>query len=203
MITLYWAPRTRAFRAVWALEEAGLPYEIVPVDLASGEQEGEAFRAINPMMKVPALVDGAARVTESGAICAYIAERAEPGRLAPLPGDPQRGEYLRWLFFSPGCVEGALIEKFGGVQLPSRAAGWGSFDRVFTVLDAALSSGASSGPWLLGERFTAADVMIGADLNFCQSFGALPPHPHLAAYLARCQARPAFQQAKARETPAP
>src|SRR6516225_6145346 len=100
MMKLYWAPQSRAFRALWMLEEAGCPYERVLVDIRKGEQSAPAFRAVNPMMKVPALTDGAAAVAESAAICAYVAERVPEARLAPPLGDPGRGRYLHWLFFA-------------------------------------------------------------------------------------------------------
>ena len=109
---LYWAPRTRSLRALWVLEEAGVPYERVRLDLSAGEQKSAEFRAINPMAKVPALTDGTLAVAESGAICAYVAEAHPEAGLAPPVGDPARGRYLRWLFFSPGCVEQAFF-RFG------------------------------------------------------------------------------------------
>ena len=100
MMKLYWAPQTRAFRAVWMLEEAGRPYERVLIDIRNGAQSTPAFQVVNPMMKVPALADGAAMVAESAAICAYVAERVPEANLAPPPGDPSRGRYLHWLFFA-------------------------------------------------------------------------------------------------------
>ena len=155
---LYWAPRTRSLRALWVLEEAGVSYERVRIDLSAGEQKSAEFRAINPMAKVPALTDGPVAVAESGAICAYVAEAHPEAGLAPPVGDPARGDYLRWLFFSPGCVEQAFLAKSANVSFRPEAAGFGDFDRVFDVLEAAVATG----PWLLGERFSAADVMIGS-----------------------------------------
>ena len=114
---LYWAPHTRSLRALWVLEEAGVSYERVRLDLSAGEQKSAEFRAINPMAKVPALTDGPLAVAESGAICAYVAEAVPQAGLAPPVGDPARGRYLRWLFFSPGCIEQAFLAKFGNVQL--------------------------------------------------------------------------------------
>ncbi len=112
--------------------------------------------------RVPALTDGPLAVAESGAICAYVAEAHPEAALAPPVGDPARGRYLRWLFFSPGCVEQAFLVKSVNVSVRPEAAGFGDFDRVFDVLEAAVVTG----PWLLGERFSAADVMIGLDLHF-------------------------------------
>lgn len=191
---LYWAPRTRSLRALWVLEEAGAPYDRVRLDLSAGEQKSPQYRAINPMAKVPALTDGPLAVAESGAICAYVAEARPQAGLAPPLGDPARGRYLQWLFFSPGCIEPALLQKSTGVAISPASAGFGDFDRVFDVLEEALVKG----PWLLGEAFSAADVMIGADLHFGMDiFKLVPERPALRAYVDRCLGRPALQRAKA------
>jgi glutathione S-transferase len=119
--------------------------------------------------------------------------RPEAG-LAPPLTDPARGRYLQWLFFSPGCIEQAFLAKVHNVSMRPEAAGFGEFDRVFDVLEEAVAAG----PWLLGEWFSAADVMIGADLHFgIDIFKLVYPRPALRAYVARCLARPAFQRAKA------
>jgi glutathione S-transferase len=196
MMKLYWAPRTRSLRALWVLEEAGIPYERVRLDLSAGEQKSAEFHAINPMAKVPALADGSVAIAESGAICAYVAEVYPEVGLAPPLGDPARARYLRWLFFSPGCVEQAFLAKSYNVSVRPEAAGFGDFDRVFDVLEAAVATG----PWLLGKRFSAADVMIGLDLHFgIDIFKLVPSRPALRAYVDRCLARPALQRAKAIE----
>jgi glutathione S-transferase len=104
MTKLYWAPRTRSLRALWMLEEAGVPYERVRLDLSAGEHKSADYCA-NPMAKVPALTDGPVAIAESGAIFAFVAEAHPEAGLAPPVGDPTRGRYQRWLFFSPGCVE--------------------------------------------------------------------------------------------------
>ena len=194
---LYWAPQTRSFRALWMLEEAGRRYERVLIDIRKGAQSTPEFRAINPMMKVPALVDGAATLAESGAICAFVAERVPEAKLAPAPGDPLRGRYHHWLFFAAACIEPAYTQRFIKFDLNTSQAGWGSFERVIDVLAEALRPG----PWMLGERFSAADVMIGSDLNFGISLlKIVEPRPEFTAYVARCQARPAFQRAMAIDT---
>ncbi len=193
---LYWAPRTRSLRALWVLEESGRPYERVRLDLGEGEQKSTEFRAINPMMKVPALTDGPLAMAESGAICAYVAEACPEARLAPPVGDAARGRYLQWLFFSPGCIEQAFLVKFTKAEVRPEQAGFGDFDRMLGVLETAVAPG----PWLLGGQFTAADVMIGTDLHFgIDVFGILPSRPALRAYVDRCLARPALQRAKAIE----
>jgi glutathione S-transferase len=196
MMKLYWAPRTRSLRALWVLEEAGVPYERVRLDLMAGEQKSPDYRLINPMAKVPALTDGAAAVAESGAICAYVADAAPEAGLAPPVGDPSRGRYLQWLFFSPGCIEQAFLVKSANAQVRPESAGFGEFDRVFDVLEGVVAKS----PWLLGERFSAADVMIGLDLHFgIDIFKLVPSRPALRAYVDRCLARPALQRAKAIE----
>lgn len=191
---LFWAPQTRAFRAVWMLEEAGQPYERVLIDIRNGGQDDAEFRRVNPMAKVPALRDGAAMVAESAAICAYVAERCPEAGLAPPLGDPLRGRYLHWLFFAAGCIEPAYTQKMTKLELNTVQAGWASFDRVVDVLDGAVQNG----PWVLGDRFSAADVMLGADLWFGYNLmQILPPRPALQAYVTRCGERPAFQRALA------
>ncbi|MCP5433752.1 MAG: glutathione S-transferase [Alphaproteobacteria bacterium] len=191
---LYWCPRTRSFRALWMLEEAGVPYERQLIDIRKGDQNAPAYRAVNPMGKVPALVEGPARIFESAAICAYVAERALDARLAPPMGDPRRGRYLTWLFFAAACMEDAFVEKIQGKGpfAPERA-GWGSFERVMETLAGALGKG----PWLLGEQFTAADVMVGANLLFGREIlKILPDEEPFAGYVARCRARPGYRRAE-------
>jgi len=196
---LYWCPQTRSFRALWMLEEAGRPYERVIVDIRKGGQNNPEFRAVNPMGKVPALADGEAKLAESAAICTYVAERVPKAKLAPALGDPARGRYLHWLFFAAGCIEPAFTQKIVKFALPESTAGWGSFDRVVDVLEKAVASG----PWLLGDRFSAADVMIGADINFGMGLlKVLPPLPAFNAYVARCAERPAWKRAMAIEAEA-
>lgn len=190
---LYWAPRTRSMRALWILEEAGRPYERELVDFRAGYQSTPAYHAINPMEKVPALTDGEAAVAESAAICAYIAERCPEAGLAPTLGDPKRGRYLQWLFFH-ASIEAAFVQKVAKFEMAPATAGWGDFDRVFNVVDEAITQG---GPWILGERFSAADVMIGGDLYFgSEGLRIVQLKPASAAYVARCKERPAFKRAQ-------
>jgi glutathione S-transferase len=187
MIQLYWSPRSRSFSAIWLLEEAGLPYERVLTDIATGAQKAPEYLAINPMGKVPGLKDGAA------AICAYIADRYPETKLAPAITDPLRARYLQWLFFSPSCIEPALIQLFTKLEVPASTAAWGSAAQTFDVLDAALQKG----PWILGENFSAADITVGSGLHFAvRMFKMVPPRPSFDAYIDRCVARPAFQRAE-------
>jgi glutathione S-transferase len=193
MMKLYWAPRSRSFTALWLMEETGKPYERVLTDITSGGQRTPEYLAINPMGKVPALQDGAATLAEAAAICAYVAERYPEAQLAPALGDPLRAKYLYWLFFAPGCIEPAMVQVATKIEMNSVAAGWGDAQRVYDVLDKALEIG----PWILGEKFSAADIAIGAALNFSvRLFKMVPSRPSFDAYLARCMARPAFQRAE-------
>lgn len=190
---LYWSPRTRSFTALWLMEETGAPYERVLTDISTGAQKTPDYLAINPMGKVPALKDGDATLAEASAICAYVAERYPEAKLAPPIGDPLRAKYLYWLFFAPGCIEPAMMQIATKIEISPVSAGWGDATRVFDVLDAALAKG----PWILGESFSAADVAVGAALNFSvRLFKMVPSRPSFDAYIARCIARPAFQRAE-------
>ena len=194
MMKLYWAPRTRSFSTLWLMEETGQPYERVLTDLSKGEHKSPEYLAINTMGKVPALRDGEATLAEAAAICAYVAERYPQAKLAPPLGDPLRARYLYWLFFSPGCIEPAMVQLATKIEMNPTAAGWGDAQLVLDVLDAALSTG----PWLLGETFSAADIMVGSGLNFAvRLFKMAPSRPSFDRYLDRCAARPAFQRAGA------
>jgi glutathione S-transferase len=193
MIKLYWSPRSRSFSAIWLLEESGLPYERVLTDISTGAQKAPEYLAINPMGKVPGLQDGDAALGEAAAICAYIADRYPETGLAPAVTDPLRARYLQWLFFSPSCIEPAIIQIYTKLEVPPSTAAWGSATQTFDVLDAALQKG----PWILGEKFSAADIMIGSGLNFAvRMFKMLPSRPAFDAYLERIVARPAFQRAE-------
>jgi glutathione S-transferase len=193
MIELYWSPRSRSFSALWLMEETGLRYERVLTDITTGAQKTPEFLAINPMGKVPALKDGDATLGEAAAICVYVAERYPQANLAPPPGDPRRAKYLQWLFFSPSCIEPALIQIFTKIDVPASTAAWGSATQVFDVLDAALEKG----PWILGDSFSAADIVIGSGLNFAvRLFKMVPARPSFDRYIDRCAARPAFQRAE-------
>lgn len=190
---LFWAPRTRAMTAVWMLEEAGLPYNRIHIDIRQPERPAD-FLEVNPMGKVPALRDGAAMLAEATAICAYVADKAPDSGLAPALDDPARGRYLHWLFFRAGCIEPAFLEKMNGSSLPPVAAGWGSYDRTMDMVEEAVTRG----PWLLGDRFTAADVAMGSGLWFgLHVLKAIENRPGIGAYVARCAARPAFERALA------
>jgi glutathione S-transferase len=191
MMKLYWSPRTRSFSSLWLMEETGQAYQRVLTDISTGAQKTPEYLAINPMGKVPALQDGDATLAEAAAICAYVAERYPEAELAPSVGSPLRAKYLYWLFFSPGCMEPAMVQVATKLEMPSVAAGWGEAARVF---DKALEKG----PWILGETFSAADIAIGSGLNFAvKLFKMVSSRPSFDRYLTACSARPAFQRASA------
>jgi len=189
---LYWAPQTRAQRAIWMLEEAGLEYDMEVIDIRAADRKDSAeFRAASPMGKVPAIVDGAVCMAESAAICMYIADRYAAGGLAPPIEDPRRGKYLYWIMYTPAVVEPAMSEKFNKVPANRGRNGWGDFDLMIETLEQALEGR----DWILGDVFTAADVMLGSSAIFMRMFEMLPATRNLGNYADRCMARAAWQRA--------
>ncbi len=192
---LFWAPQTRAQRGIWMLEEAGVDYEMERVELGSENLSSELLTA-SPMGKVPALVDGDVSMSESAAICIYVADRYCPGTLAPALDDPRRGKYLYWTMYTPAVVEPSMSEKFNKVEANRRRSGWGDFDLMLETWDRALDGN----EWILGDQFTAADVMLGSSAIFLRMFEMLPDSRNLDAYADRCLARPANQRAMEKAT---
>jgi len=189
---LFWSQQTRSSRAVWMLEEAGVDYEIEPVDIrAAVRVDSDEFRLASPMGKVPALVDGDVLMSESAAICLYVADRYCSGELAPAIDDPARGKFLYWIMYTPAVIEPAMSEKVNGIEPNSGRSGWGSFDLMVKTLESALEDKT----WLLGDQFSAADVMVGSSVAFLRMFEMLPDSEILNAYADRCLARPAYQKA--------
>lgn len=194
-IKLYFAPRTRAFTALWLLEELGLPYQLDSFSLASGRHKQPDYLALNPMGKVPLLLCDGVPVAETGAIAIYLADRFPAAGLAPALDDPQRPAYLRWVMFAGSVLEPALGEKFFEWKVPASSVAWGSFAQMHEVL----SAGVADSQWLLGDRFSAADVVLGSGARFAVMFGAIDKTGPIAAYVERLTARPAFQRAQAIE----
>ena len=195
-LVLYTNPMSRGRIARWMLEEVGQPYrtEVLGYD---GAMKTPQYLAINPMGKVPALVHGSAVVTECAAICAYLADAFPDAGLAPPPGDRSRAAYFRWMFFAAGPLEAAVTAKSLGTLAPddkAQMAGYGHFDDVVDALEGVVS-GAS--PWLLGERFSAADVYVGSHVAWGRMFKSLPARPGFEAYLERLQGREAYRRASA------
>jgi glutathione S-transferase len=194
-LTLYHASPSRSSIARWMLEEIGEPYDLHVLSLAKGEQRAPSYLAVNPMGKVPALKHGDAVITEAAAICTYLADEFPQARLNVPVGDPRRGTYLRWLFFAPSCIEPAITDRaFPRKEEPRRGMlGYGDFDTVMAVVAEAVEPG----PYLMGEQFTAADVVLGSTLRWGMMFGVLPKRPEFVAYVGRLEQRPALKRAVA------
>lgn len=193
-IRLYYHPYSRAAGTLWALEEAGVPYELQVTDILKGEQKGPELVARNPMGKLPTLVDGDVVVTEAAAICLYLADRYAPGRLAPALDDPRRGTYLRWSFFAPSVIEPAVMAHSSQWEVREVSAGWGSY----TLMLAAAQSAIAGRPYVLGDEFSMADVVFGGTLRFMMEFKLVEPTALFTDYVDRLNARPAYQRAHGR-----
>jgi glutathione S-transferase len=193
-LTLYHAVPSRSSIARWMLEELDEPYDIHLLSLKAGDNRTPDYLAINPMGKVPALRHGDALITEASAICCYLADEFPQARLNVPVGDARRGPYLKWLFFGPSCIEPAITERaFPRKELASRSAlGFGDFDTVMCTLTKATASAA---PYLMGEHFTAADVVIGSALRWGMLFRLIPERPEFVAYVGRLNERPALKRA--------
>lgn len=194
-ITLHYAPRTRALATMWALEELGVDYQVQLHSFAEGTNKTPEFLALNPMGKLPTVVDDGQVCAETGAIFLWLGDRYSVDVLAPSPTSAERGDFLRWLFFAGSVVEPCLGERFFKWELPPAQVAWGSYARMERTLTTALEAG----PWLLGERFTLADVAVGAGVRFGVKFGAIPADGALGAYVERLEAREAFVRAAAFE----
>lgn len=189
---LFWCPRTRSLRALWLLEELGVPYERVFIDIRDpGLTRDPEFKLASPMGKVPALADGKVRLADSAAIGLYVADRYPAAKLAPAIDDPMRGAYLWWMIYTPGVIEPAMAEKFSGIAPNRLSHGWGDFELMIETLE----NGVKDGPWLLGDKFSAADVLVGSSAYFMKQFGMLPQSKPIEAYIDRCLKRPAYERA--------
>ena len=195
-IVFYTNPQSRGRIVRWMLEEVGQPYR-AQVLAFDGAQKSPDYLAINPMGKVPALVHRGVVVTEGAAICAYLADAFPDAGLAPAHGDPLRGSYYRWMFFAAGPVEAAVSAKAMGLLAPPERAGmvgYGSYEQTVDALELAAKS---ASPWLLGDRFTAADVYVGSQVSWGLMFKTLPERPAFVEYANRLRARAAAQRAVA------
>ena len=189
---LFYAPQTRSTRAIWMLEEAGVDYNMELVDIRAADRKDSAeFRDASPMGKVPALIDGEVAMSESAAICLYLADRYAPGTLAPALDAPERGRFLYWTMYTPAVIEPAMSEKFNKVEANPGQSGWGDFASMVETWDNALAGR----DWILGDQFTAADVMLGSSAVFLRMFEMLPETANLDAYADRCLARPGYAKA--------
>jgi glutathione S-transferase len=195
-IVFYHAPQSRSIIVQWMLEELGRPYRLQLLNLKKNEHKQPAYLAVNPMGKVPAITHKGVPVTEAAAICCFLADAYPEAGLAVPAGDPLRGPYLKWLFFGPSCLEPAIVDRlFKRPEAPPGSLGYGSFDAALDVVVKAIAAG----PYLLGEQFTAADVVIGAGLTWGMMIKVVPERPEILAYTRRLQARPALQRVYAKD----
>ena len=194
-LTLYHAAPSRSSITRWMLDEVGEPYDIHLISLSKGENRAADYLAVNPMGKVPALKHGDVIITEGAAICTYLADEFPRAKLNVPIGTPRRGVYLKWLFFGPSCIEPAMTDRAFPRKEEARRGmlGYGDFDTAMDVVAKAVASG----PYLMGEHFTAADVVIGSTLRFGMMFKLLPERPEFIAYTGRLAGRPALQRAEA------
>jgi len=191
-LVFYTNPQSRGRVIRWMLEEVGVPYETQVVDYAA--MKSADYLAVNPMGKVPAIRHGDEVVTETAAICAYLADAFPEAGLIPPAGHRKRGAYYRWLFFAAGPVEAAVTNKALKVEVNDEQrgfVGYGSFDACIGALEHALHPG----PYICGDQFTAADLYVGAQIGYGMMFGSIEKSPLFEDYVARLQARPAAKRA--------
>ncbi len=185
-------PMSRGQIVRWMLEEVGTPYEPRILDYGTTMKDA-AYRAINPMGKVPAIVHDGKVVTECAAICAYLADAFPAAGLAPAPTD--RAAYYRWLFFTAGPLEQAITAKQFGFEPEAeqqRMAGFGSLPTALDALEGAVAGKA----FVAGDRFSAADVYVGSQIDWGLQFGTIPSRPAFEAYIAPLRDRAAYKRAK-------
>ena len=194
MLKLYHSPQTRSSRMVWLLEEIGAPYEIEYLDIRAEGGAPESYRAIHPLKKVPALQHDGEIVTESAAICLYLSDAFPAAGLGPLAGQAGRGGYLSWLAYYAGVVEPALMVKaVGATGFSPLSAAWGDPELMIKRLEDTLAAG----PYVLGERFTTVDILIGSTFQWAGRL--LPKTEAVEAYKARLMSRPAFRRSLAKD----
>jgi glutathione S-transferase len=196
-LTLYHAAPSRSSTVRWMLEEVGEPYDIHLLKLADNDQLKPAYLAVNPQGKVPALKHKGVVITEVAAICAYLADAFPKARLSIPVDDPRRGVYLQWLFFGPSCIEPAITDRaFPRKETPRAATvGYRDLDQLVDIMAKAVAKG----PYLMGEQFTAADVVIGSGVRWGTMFKLMPDRPEFGPYVARLAQRPALQRADAKD----
>lgn len=191
-VTLFHAPQTRSTGALILLEELKADYELHVLNMKAGEQRGAAYLAINPMGKVPAVMHNGALVTEQVAVFLYLADLYPEAGITPMIGDPLRGPYLRWMAFYGSCFEPAFVDKsLKREPGPASMMPYGTVDDVWNAVTTQLSKG----DYMLGEKFTALDVLWGTALNWMTMFGLAPETPVTRAYIDRIKARPSVARA--------
>lgn len=196
-VTFFHAPQTRSGATRALLEELGVEFDMHVLSLKAGDTRKPEYLAVNPMGKVPAIRHGDALITEQPAVMMYLADLYPAAKLAPPIGDPLRGPYLRWMVFYGSCFEPAVVDKsMKREPAPPSSSPYGDFDTMLGTLVYQLGRGA----YLLGETFSAADVLYGTALNWMVQFGLVPELPLIRAYIDRVSSRPAMQRAAAADT---
>ena len=195
-VTLFYSPHTRATGALALMEELDVPYNLEVLNMTAGEQRGAKYLEVNPMGKVPAVLHNGALVTEQPAVYLYLADLYPERGLAPKIGDPLRGPYLRWMVYYGSSFEPAVVDRSQKhPAAPPAMCPYGDFDTMLKTLNDQLRQG----PWILGEKFTAADVLWGIALQWTTNFKLVPETPEIKAYIERVLARPAIQRANAKD----
>lgn len=190
-ITLYHSPASRAFTAYWMLEELGVPFDVKIIDIRKGEQKKPEYLKLNPAGKVPTLTDGPVVVSENPAIGVYLADRYGYGGLAPRIEHKDRGAYLKWMVFATAVLDPVASLHEAKIDLPGFGFSFGTFEDMVTVLQGALSGS----KYLLGDRFSGADVVLGGSISFLMHRKVLPDDPAFLDYYGRLTARPAYHRA--------
>ncbi|MBV9063185.1 MAG: glutathione S-transferase family protein [Alphaproteobacteria bacterium] len=195
MITLYHSPQTRSSSIVWLLEELQVPYETKQVSFRKADGTGGRDPSNpHPHGKVPALTDGSETVFESGAIALYLTDKYRTVKLGPGPNDAKRGEYLSWLFYRPGVMEPAFMERRFNIPHVHGAMGWAKTEEVEEVVNAHLAKN----KYFLGDEFSALDIMVGGGLYYMMLFKMTPETGVLKEYAARITERSAFKRSMER-----
>jgi glutathione S-transferase len=195
-LVFFHAPNTRSSGTRILLEELSAPHELRVVNMKAGEQRQPAFLAVNPMGKVPAILHRGALVTEQAAIFIYLADLFPKAGLAPAPNDRLRGPYLRWLVYYGSSFEPAVVDRaLKREPAPPAMSPYGDYDTMLKTLTDQLAKG----PYLLGDRMTAADVLWGTALAWTTAFKIVPELPVIMDYVKRVGARPSVAKVKAED----
>lgn len=193
---LFHSPQTRSTSSVMLLEELGVPYELKVLNMKAGEQRRRDYLEVNPLGKVPALLHGDTLVTEQAAIFIYLADRFPEAGLAPAFDDPRRGAYLRWMVYYGSCFEPAVLDRaLKREPLPADTSPYGEFDAMLNNVTAQLAQG----PYLLGDTFSAADILWGYAFSWTTTFGAVESTDAIDRYVRRIAGRRAYREVAERD----
>ena len=190
IVTFYYNPMSRGRTVHWLLEELGCEYEVKNLDWSKGEHKSPEYLKINPMGKIPAIIHRNTVVTETAAICAYLADAFLEKGLAPAANDPKRGTYYRWMFFANGCLESAFADKKfpRDPAPPASHAGHGTTEQTIATLEKAVENGYVTG------KFSAADIFLSSYIGWALSQKDLEPKPAFVNYMKLCTDRPSWSR---------